>query len=230
MTEVTPQGSMAGIRLTEALPKPELRQEEWIELYNMSETPVTLAGFLDDAEGGSDPWLLPAIAVAPGEHRVFSGSLTRLRLNDGGDHVRLLALDGSILDEMVYGSMLRNATYARPRLEDGLLGVWCMSGRPTPGGFGPCGPVSITKTSSSKKATAKKPAKKPVVKARVVKASSSAITRSDVLAMLTEPDPPPPASSGAMSVWWMLLFLPGNAVAGYLGTRMANGTSPFISV
>ncbi len=62
-----------------------------------------LTGFeLDDAAGGSSSYVLTG-TLAVGEIRVFFRSETNIALNDsGGDTVRLLAPDGTVLDEYEY--------------------------------------------------------------------------------------------------------------------------------
>lgn len=76
------------------LPNPRVGDSvgEWVELRNISDRAANLCGWaLDDAEGGSSPFSLSAVALAAQEIRRFPASLTGLRFNNDQDHVRLLA-------------------------------------------------------------------------------------------------------------------------------------------
>ncbi len=88
-----------------------------------------LTGFeLDDIEGGSSSHVLTG-TLAVGEIRVFFRSETDVALNDsGGDTVRLLAPDGSVLDEYAYPSAAYDQAWAR---DEG--GAWHEDWLPSPG-------------------------------------------------------------------------------------------------
>jgi hypothetical protein len=108
-------------------------EDEFIELFNAGTHPVSLGGWkLDDlALAGSRPYTLPNITLQPGEYRAFFKRRTHVSLNDGGDSVRLLGPDGSVVEEISY---LRIGVYnlSVGRLPDGTgplrYGLW-----PTPG-------------------------------------------------------------------------------------------------
>ncbi len=78
--------------------------DEFIELLNLGPQPVNLAGWmLDDIPGGgSKPYVLGQVTLAPGSYRAFFRSRTHLALNDGGDTVRLLAPDGRVMESVSY--------------------------------------------------------------------------------------------------------------------------------
>ena len=81
-----------------ALPNPVSRDEEgeWIEITNVSDDSLALTDWkLDNAEGGSKPFLLKGILLASKETRRFSIQETRIQLRNSSDTVRLLDPDGN---------------------------------------------------------------------------------------------------------------------------------------
>ena len=80
-----------------ALPNPVSRDEEgeWIEITNVSDDSLALTDWkLDNAEGGSKPFLLKGILLASKETRRFSIQETRIQLRNSSDTVRLLDRTG----------------------------------------------------------------------------------------------------------------------------------------
>jgi hypothetical protein len=123
----------AGVRLNEFLPSPAGGASEFIELFNTGAQTADLSGWqLDDAAGGSSPYSIPGgTTLAPGAFLVYYQSTTGIAINNSGDSVRLLAPDGSVVDEWAFGSDPGdNVSWAR--LPDG--GAWHGRGLPTPGG------------------------------------------------------------------------------------------------
>ena len=106
--------------------------DEFIELYNAGPLPVYLKGWwLDDiAGGGSSPYDLPGVTIAPRGFVVFFRTKTKIALNDTEDTVRLLAPDGRTIDQISY-LRIRAANLSYGRLPDGSdnvgYGLW-----PTP--------------------------------------------------------------------------------------------------
>jgi hypothetical protein len=122
----------AGVRLNEFLPAPAGGASEFIELFNTGAQLADLSGWqLDDASGGSAPYSIPAGAtLAPGAFLALPQSTTGISLNNDGDSVRLLAPDGTVVDEWVYDrDPGDNVSWVR--LPDG--GAWHGRGWPTPG-------------------------------------------------------------------------------------------------
>lgn len=105
-------------------------RDEWIELYNAGSTVVDLSGwFLDDAEGDSTPYRIPAGTVLqPGAFAVFYRQETGLTLNDDGDEVRLLDPNGDLMDAVVFGELAPDASYSRDE-----AGAWHANWLPSPG-------------------------------------------------------------------------------------------------
>lgn len=79
------------LQITEFFPAPVAGEEEWIELHNTGTGSVSLCGWsIDDEEGGSKPFSLPASQLDPGAHLVIRGVDSKIALNNDQDHVRLL--------------------------------------------------------------------------------------------------------------------------------------------
>jgi hypothetical protein len=109
------------LAITEVLPNPAGSEttQEWVELRNLGETPVSLAGLGLEDEGARDP--LPAAMLAPGGFALVVGAsfvegapadvpprpgtallrvpgrIGRDGLRQQGEAVRLIAADGSVL-------------------------------------------------------------------------------------------------------------------------------------
>jgi len=107
--------------------------DEFIEIYNRGPGAVNLKGWtLDDyAVGGSAPYEIPSITLAPGEYAALFRTRTHIALNDSGDSIRLAAPDGRLVDKIRY-LRVRAYNLSYGRLPDGddvlVYGLW-----PTPG-------------------------------------------------------------------------------------------------
>lgn len=115
---VTPRPSPTGVVVNEALPDPTGSDTagEFLELFNTTSSPVDLGGAqLDDADGGSAPYVIPdGTALAGGAYLSFPRSETGLALNNDGDRARLLAPDGTLVSELTFGSSpAEGAAWAR---------------------------------------------------------------------------------------------------------------------
>ncbi len=107
--------------------------DEYIELYNPGEAPVSLAGWaLDDGPHGSKPWLLPAGTTIAGHgFLLFFRSQTGVALNNNRDAVRLLAPGGQVIDGKAYAKVRPDVPWSRT--VDGA-GDWTLLYPPSPGG------------------------------------------------------------------------------------------------
>lgn len=109
--------------------------DEYIELLNHGVIDVDLSGYsLDDEVNiGSNPYVLPAVVLKPGERMVFFGSETGLLLSDGGDGVRLLKKIGELGDAYNY-RVVHHPDQAYCRYPDnGGADDWNTNCFPTPG-------------------------------------------------------------------------------------------------
>ena len=103
-----------------------LKSSTWVPVQSASKN-----WKLDDADGGSSPYTLPSLVLAPREIARFFASETGISLSDGGDTVRLIKPDGRNADIHTYSIVpLSNQTWCR--FPDGT-GTWGFVCRPTPG-------------------------------------------------------------------------------------------------
>ncbi|OGH77254.1 MAG: hypothetical protein A2983_03995 [Candidatus Magasanikbacteria bacterium RIFCSPLOWO2_01_FULL_40_15] len=91
--------AMGSILITEFLPIPTSTQVEFVELYNRTSQEVSLADWwLQD--GGDSKTVLSGV-ILPQHYLVIEKP--KGNLNNSGDSIRLVAFDGSIIDQVVYG-------------------------------------------------------------------------------------------------------------------------------
>jgi len=95
--------------INEALPNPEGNDEEgeFIELYNPNDVEVNLEEYkIDDAEGSSSPYNLPAgTVIAAKNYLAIYRTSSKITLNNDKDSVRFLDPSNSLIDEVSYDSI-----------------------------------------------------------------------------------------------------------------------------
>jgi len=120
------------IIISELMPAPISGPEnEWIEIYNKGTTTVDLSGWLlDDGNGGSSPWPIPAGTKIPvGRFLVFYKSQTKITLNDSGDLAQLFWPNLQLISRCsVYNSAPKGQSWARNN-----SAIWQWTQTPTPG-------------------------------------------------------------------------------------------------
>ncbi len=123
------EADLLGLRIEEIYPYPNTGEEEFIELFHGGLFPLNLSLYqIDDAVGGSRPYKIPSeTIIEPGQYLVFTGSQTGLTLNNSSDSVRLLSPIGLPIQEVSYGSTIKQASYSN------IKGNWEWSMVPTPG-------------------------------------------------------------------------------------------------
>jgi hypothetical protein len=134
------------VRLNEVMPVAAYEDaddetDEWIEIYNDGPLAVDMSGwFLDDGPLGSRPYRMPkGLVLDAGAFGLFPGSITSLVLDDVGDKVRLLDLNGIAVDVVAFGALAPNASYSRDE-----VGFWHDDWPPSPGGpNAPLRPASL---------------------------------------------------------------------------------------
>ena len=113
---------------------------DWLELYNGGSAPVSLAGCaLSDDDANQRKWMLPDIALQPGEYRlVFASGKDRrdaegelhanFKLSASGEAVRLYDPAGEVLTYVEYDGIEADASLSRQ--PDGTMTAEL---KPTPG-------------------------------------------------------------------------------------------------
>ncbi|HER20300.1 MAG TPA: hypothetical protein ENO14_04545, partial [Chromatiales bacterium] len=124
---------------------PQGHYDDWIELYNPTDTAVDVGGmYLTDDVDSSTQWRIPTndpsgTRIAPGGFLVIwadgdgddAGLHAGFRLNAGGDEVCLYAADGAtLIDRVEYGEQSPDVSYGR--FPDGS-DSWRLLGFPTAG-------------------------------------------------------------------------------------------------
>jgi PKD repeat protein len=117
--------------ISEFIPNPKGSDDnEWIELYNNSSKLIDLlAWHLDDAEGGSKPYVFSSSTpIGSKEFLLVERSLSKITLNNSSDSVRLLTPGEKIWQEVIY-----------EKIPEGQSQAWDMEnsewfvGEPSPG-------------------------------------------------------------------------------------------------
>lgn len=185
--------------ITELLPNPASpqsdEQDEYIELYNPNDTGFNLRGYtletgqttLHDFTFSSDSILPPQAYVA------FYSSETGLPLSNSGSQVKLLSLDGSVLNESsVYGTAGDGQSWAL----DASNSEWHWTTTLTPGAANTFSSPVVTVKTAAVKATKKTKAKVKGVsttrKAKTKKPKKSTQAANSQLASATTPTEPAP--------------------------------------
>lgn len=100
---------------------------EWLELWNPTDEPVSLAG-LSLARGGKIRQLPAAEVVPASGYFLFDATLAKLGLPDDGTTIDLLASDGAPIDSVQFPKLSANQSFALdPRADS-----YCITRRPTP--------------------------------------------------------------------------------------------------
>jgi len=113
-----------GVLIDRILPNPAGNDDdEWIELSNTSSSTIALLGWqIDDAPGGSRPYIIGSDAViAAHATRIIRREESGIVLNNDGDTVRLLSPDGAVKQEISYRVAPENTVY---RLLDNGSWAW----------------------------------------------------------------------------------------------------------
>jgi spore coat protein CotH len=130
--------------------------EDWIELYNASESDVDLSGlYMTDDPTQLTKWEIPSgVAIEAGEYLIIwadedadeGETHADFKLSDSGEEVVLVAADGvTIIDSIAFGGQMTDISQGRS--PDGSV-TWRLFTTPTPGatneaGIGTAGPLYI---------------------------------------------------------------------------------------
>ncbi len=130
ITSLTPAAELPDITLSEIYPNPpgSDAESEFIELYNPSDTEVTLKDWtLSDASAGGRHALDSNDTIAPKSLLTVYRSIFGFALNNTGDEtVTLTKPDGSLSDKQTYTNISEGSSYSK------IDGVWTVTTTPTP--------------------------------------------------------------------------------------------------
>jgi hypothetical protein len=160
----TATGNTFGVSITELLVDPEPpytdANDEFIELYNGTNQPISLTGYkLQTGKNFRDSYTLPELTVQPQSYEVIYSRDSRLALTNSGGAARLLYPDGSVAGQTAdYTDADAGVAWAD------MGGVWEWTSEPTPGRANvllaaPTRSARSKKSSSSAKGSAVKAAK-----------------------------------------------------------------------
>lgn len=119
------------ILISEFLPNPQGDDiNEWIELFNGSDTAIDLAGLiLDDGPEGSSPFTFTtSTIIQPKQYLSINRSVTKLTLNNNQDEVRLSVGPDQVISQIVYHNAPEGKSYSL----DIATNTWQWTA-PTPG-------------------------------------------------------------------------------------------------
>lgn len=118
----TPTPTIGYVYLSEVYPYPESGENEWVELYNDNEFPVTLKNWkIDDVEnGGSSP---KSFSLVIGGYSFASFDISSSMFNNDGDDVRLLDENNTLHDSFTYETAEQGNSIGRM---DFLTNVYCI--------------------------------------------------------------------------------------------------------
>ncbi len=129
-------------------------KDEYIELYNPFDAPISLSGLmLDDDEGGSKPFAFPDTTIIPAKsYQAWYSKDTHISLNNSSDVIRILDRDEEIvLVEIAYTGAKEGKSYTFGN------GVWFWTDELTPNKKNPTKPVSIAINKKKASTTSVKP-------------------------------------------------------------------------
>ena len=96
--------------------------DDWIELYNRSDNPISTAGlYLSDEEDNPTKWALPNLVLGAGEYAIIwadeqgaqGSSHANFKLSSLGEFISLAFADGTYIDSYTYGPAEEGSTFAR---------------------------------------------------------------------------------------------------------------------
>lgn len=100
--------------LSEVMTSPESGNTEWVELYNPHSSHITLEELqIDDTEGGSRPRNMSG-TIPP--HSYYVIALSTGIFNNDGDQVRLLSMQGAVIDSFSFSKTEKGSTWGRQQL------------------------------------------------------------------------------------------------------------------
>lgn len=185
--------------INEVLPNPVGTDtaSEFIELFNVGDENVDLASWqLDDAEGGSRPYVIPiGTQLLSGEYMLWQRAQTLVALNNTKDSVRLLDPTGKVKDSFTYAaSSPEGQSHNRT-----TQGTYVLSTSLTPG------TVNRLTLPASSDLPANEAEEEDVSSSRVPKVAGEKITKVALEAVRSQPIESWVETEGVVSVPWDIL-------------------------
>lgn len=104
--------SYDNIFISEVMVNPPIGEEEWVEIHNNNDFPVSLIDwYIDDIENAGSLPKLFSLTIPTKGYGIFQ--LTSSVFNNDTDQVRLLEFDKNLKDSFEYGSATQGRTWAR---------------------------------------------------------------------------------------------------------------------
>lgn len=126
------------VLITEVYPNPESPDKEWLEIYNADKLDILLSNYYIEEKSSTGitnrRLKLPDIYIKPGEYYVLTEDNLNITLNNSGDEVYILDINGNSIDSFIYkeidksksiGKLFQNGSYSNQVTE---------TSSPTPGG------------------------------------------------------------------------------------------------
>ncbi|MBN2009165.1 CotH kinase family protein [candidate division KSB1 bacterium] len=113
--------------------------DDWIELYNASDSPINLSGYsMTDEFSEPTKWLFPDVNISPrgylivwADEELDQGDLhADFKIGAGGEELAIF-YNGNFIDSLTFGEQSTDVSYGR--LTDGGS-VWAYFNNPSPGG------------------------------------------------------------------------------------------------
>jgi hypothetical protein len=135
----------------DTIASPATVKADWIELYNTTSSPVSLAGmYLSDNATNPTKWQFPSGTSIPANgylvvwayDTTYPGALyTTWALNKDGEHISLTAANMTVMDSVTFGPQTKNRTSARIPNGTGQFSSSCL---PTLGAVNSCVVTNLT--------------------------------------------------------------------------------------
>jgi len=107
------QSYPTGIIINELYPSPQETEEEFIELFNTTDSSIQLSGWMLSDETTKIYSIPAGILLKPKEYIAFVQSTTKIILNNSGDTVELLFPNETITNSVSYGTSKQAESWAR---------------------------------------------------------------------------------------------------------------------
>lgn len=110
------------IIITEIYPSPltSTGENEWIEIYNYGDSPVSLKGWYVKDKGtqadgfGSTKGFFPEVTIDSNSHYIFSQPALKVSLNNSGDTVGIFNMNNELIDTQEYANTPNGQSFSLP--------------------------------------------------------------------------------------------------------------------